>query len=893
MRIFFSWALGLIRRWPTRLVGAMIGVALSLALLACLGSFVDWSARTMTRRALSGLPLDWQIRFNSSADETKVRAAVQETDPNAVMEVAGYAEVPSLLAKTGQTVQTTGAAVVLGFDENYAGSFPAELAPMIGAREGILAQQQTAANLNISVGDSVMVQRAGGLSPIELPVQGIVNLPDAVALFQKSVGSVGQPPEAPPDNVLVVPLRSWRDLFLEQLVRRPDSVHFEVHVRTDRTELPSSPETAYDWELRRANHLSLQLAGHGVLRDNLGEKLASVRADALYARILVLFLGFPGLVVAALLTLTIANSGAGRRRQQQALLRARGASVATVLKLASVEAVLTGLGGCVLGAGVVLAVSVMLKRIFGLSMFGLTRWVIYAGCAALVLAIFAVLTPVWREARHSSVMSGRALLQPSNGQPIWRRLWLDVVLLAVSGIGLWWLAKSGYELVLAPEGGSSFAVHYEAFASPFCLWIGTTLAALRFFGILVERGWPAAAKLRLPLFSGKLSRIVASSLARQRSVLARSMCMVALAISFAVSTAIFNATYQTQARVDAELTNGADVTVSGVSSATTASDILSKLEKSFGLSAARVLQHGYAYVGTDLQDLYAIDPRTIGDATHLADAYFAGHDAQAALKTLIDQPDGILASDETTNDFQLNPGDNLKIGLAQSHGKERQDLLFRFVGVVREFPTAPKDSFLVVNSAYLLSHAQAGLTWTILIRSKVDPPVLAKEVERAVGNIPGVRVSDIVSTQRQISSSLIAVDLRGLTLLEINFALAFVVGATGLSLFLSLAERRRSFAILSALGAKRRHLAAFLWSEAATMLIGGGLAGACIGGIMAYALIKVLAGVFDPPPEGLTIPWLYLVLLFVSAIGLTTAVVAAHLQDLQSKSVVGELRSGV
>ena len=77
------------------------------------------------------------------------------------------------------------------------------------------------------------------------------------------------------------------------------------------------------------------------------------------------------------------------------------------------------------------------------------------------------------------------------------------------------------------------------------------------------------------------------------------------------------------------------------------------------------------------------------------------------------------------------------------------------------------------------------------------------------------------------------------------------------------------------------------------MSIGGGLAGACIGGIMAYALVKVPAGVFDPPPEGLTVPWVYLVLLFASAIGLTTAVVAAHLQDLQSKSVVGELRSGV
>ena len=62
---------------------------------------------------------------------------------------------------------------------------------------------------------------------------------------------------------------------------------------------------------------------------------------------------------------------------------------------------------------------------------------------------------------------------------------------------------------------------------------------------------------------------------------------------------------------------------------------------------------------------------------------------------------------------------------------------------------------------------------------------------------------------------------------------------------------------------------------------------------MAYALVNVLAGVFDPPPEGLTVPWVYLVLLFVSAIGLITAVVSPHLEDLQSKSVVGELRSCV
>jgi putative ABC transport system permease protein len=133
------------------------------------------------------------------------------------------------------------------------------------------------------------------------------------------------------------------------------------------------------------------------------------------------------------------------------------------------------------------------------------------------------------------------------------------------------------------------------------------------------------------------------------------------------------------------------------------------------------------------------------------------------------------------------------------------------------------------------------------------------------GTIPGLKVTDIGSVQRQVASSLSAVGLRGLTILELSFAVVFVVGATGLALFLSLSERRHSFAVLSALGAKRRHLAAFMWSEAVTILSGGGLVGMCLGWLVAFALVKVLAGVFDPPPETLTVPWIYLLLLCICA----------------------------
>jgi putative ABC transport system permease protein len=368
------------------------------------------------------------------------------------------------------------------------------------------------------------------------------------------------------------------------------------------------------------------------------------------------------------------------------------------------------------------------------------------------------------------------------------------------------------------------------------------------------------------------------------------MALVALAVSFAVSTAIFNATYQTQSRVDAELTNGGDVTVSGIPSAAIASELLPRLQKLPNVVAARVMQHGYAYVGNDLQDIYGIDPNTIGEATQLADAYFADGSARAALQKLVDQPDGVLVSDETVTDFQLNRGDELNLRLKGAHDSL---VPFRFLGVVREFPTAPKDSFLVVNSAYLASHAESGLQLTILIRCNGDASLVAQEVSRVAGLIAGVKVSDIATVQRQITSSLAAIDLRGLTLLELSFAVVFVVCATGLALFLSLAERKRSFAILRALGAKRRHLAAFMWSEAVTVLVGGGMVGIGLGWLIAFALVKVLAGVFDPPPEALTVPWTYLLFLCAAAIALTAVGVALHLRKLLRESVISDLRSGM
>jgi putative ABC transport system permease protein len=356
---------------------------------------------------------------------------------------------------------------------------------------------------------------------------------------------------------------------------------------------------------------------------------------------------------------------------------------------------------------------------------------------------------------------------------------------------------------------------------------------------------------------------------RQRKRITQGVALVALAFAFATSTAIFNTTYRAQALVDAELTNGADVAVSG-SMLAPASGKLKELAAMPGVSVAQAMQHRFAYVGNDLQDLYGIDAKHIGNVTKISDVYFQGGTAKSVLDLLAKTPDGILVSDETVKDFQLQLGDELNLRLQNGQDHQYHPVKFHFIGVVREFPTAPRDSFLVANAAYIAQQTGAVGAEVVLLKKKGIPADVAVAARSIVASLPGVKVSDISQARHLIGSSLTSVDLTGLTRLELGFAVLMVAGATGLILALGLADRRRIFAILSALGAKPRQLGAFLWSEALFIFITGALVGTGTGVALAWMLIKLLTGVFDPPPDFLSIPWAYLAsvlgIAFISAV---------------------------
>ena len=871
-----TWTLGLLRRRRSRLLGATIGVGVAVALMASIGAFLSASKATMASRAARSIATAWQVEVQPGADASTVQRIVSGFPGVTRAVPVLFGKTTGFAATTQSTTQSTGPGFVIGLDDVYRIAFPDQIRSLVGATDDVLLTQQTATNLHAVPRDTITIGRAG-LPDATLIVAGIIDLPGADSLFQRVGAPSTSQPKSPPDNVLVVPALTWHELFDPLVVVRPDLVSTQIHTTYDRP-LPPDPSAAYFKVLGDGHNLELALTGTGLVGNNLAAKLGSARSDSLYAQILFLFLGVPGAVLAGLLTTTVAASGADRRRRDQALLRTRGASTRQLVRIALSEAILVSVLGGMVGLVGALIIG---RTAFGATNFGGTTatavgWILAACITGLVIALTAIALPAWRDARQLTVAASRQTVGRRH-DPRWQRYGLDVIALLTSLLMFWLTSRNGFKLVLAVEGVSTISVNYWAFAGPALLWLAAGLLTWRIANLVLKHGRRSLARLIYPLWGG-LADTVAASMGRQRWLLARGLTIVALSTAFAGSTAVFNATYQQQAEVDAVLSNGADVTVIEPPGVTVHPDAAAMLAKIPGVNGVTALQHRFAYVGNDLQDLYGIDPTTIVTSTKLQDAYFVGGTATQLMAHLAAKPDAALVSVETARDFQLTIGDTIHLRLQDGRTKQFTDVPFTYTGVVKKFPSAPSDSFIVANATYVASRTGSDTVGSFLIDTNHgNTSAVAARVQTAVGT--SALVNDIASKRRKIGSSLTSVELAGLTRVELGFALLLAAAASGLVLWLGLNERRRTFAIAAALGANKRQLAGFVWSEAAFVTIGGLALGTISGWALIRMIVKVLTSVFDPPPTSLSIPWTYLGLVVIAAV---TAVLLAANRALTS-----------
>ena len=837
-----------VRRRPWETVAAAVAVALTVAFLASLGSFVSQTGSRLSQRAAGRVPVDWQVQLTSGSDPAAVRQALRAVPGFVGDRAVDYARVSGLQAVTQAGTRTTGAAYVISLPADYATFAPSEIRPLVGASHGVVLQQQTASSLAASPGVNVTVLGSGR----SVRVEGVVDLPNADSFFQVVGAPAGSGASAPPDNVLIVPPAQFA-----ALVGKAPVVH-QWHVQLDHAGLPSDPAKAADDVTQRANHFVAAVAGGALVGDDLGVSLSAAREDALYARLLVLLLGLPGLVLSAVVTALVVSLRNDRQRRDLALLRLRGATPRRAAVLLGLTALLDGVLGAALGAiGALVADRLALGAGAHLS----RTWLLTGATSGVLLAVLTELAPVARllRGRSPSVTDATSAPLPTR-TPLALRLGLDVLLLAGSALVFYLTSQGGYQVVVVPEGVPVASVNYAALLAPALAWPGMALLVWRLTGLVLSR------HPRRPAQDprGSMADLRRHVVRRRRGLVARGATGLAVAVAVTVSAAVFTHTYDQQARVDTALTVGSDVAVTVAPDSPTSLDPATAAVT--GVRAVEQVSHRLTYVGPDLQDLYGIDARTVGRAAPLQDAFTPGSSVHAVLDALARTRDGALLSQETLHDYQLHSGDLVRLRLNDSTGGYRT-VPFHVVGVVTEFATAPRDSFVLANRGYVAASTGLSAVQTLLVRT--DQP---KQVAARIAAPAGALVNDITAPRVAVpsASGLAAGSLSGLASLTLAFGLLLATASAGLVLVVGAVQRRRSLVALAVLGASAKQRAGFLWTEARAVVVAGVVGGLVTGGLVAAELVKVLTGIFDPPPQHPAVPWT-----FVTAVLATVVATAA------------------
>jgi putative ABC transport system permease protein len=889
---------GLVRN-PGRTALRVIVVSLSVALLAGMLLFIGNSLRSASSAALRDVPLDWQGPVSSFQQDQQVAARVA-AQPG-VAQASATATGPFSIAthKGPAGVTSTGQGTVLAVPPGYTSGIDTFRILQGSVKPGgVVLDQQTAATLQAQLGDTVQMRAQPGAPLRSYPVTGValITAPDKV--FQPLNPSLGPAPAQPPSNAAIMDLGT----FAQTLGRdappvtaanalsnsqpgQQKGVQWQVQAQLDRAPLTAgSPSAALKLADQTRNRVERALPGQVTFVDNLSDSLNTAAGDSLYAQTLFILLAVPGALIALGVAYLAALGTSEQDRRDLALLRARGARRRDLIGLAAAESlvigILAGLIGTALGfAAVQLLVSGGAHLTTGRAVTTLIAGVVLGiiGAATARLGVTAsVLNRDVAASRGSTVRQRR---------PAWKRYYLDFAALAGSGLVYWLTARTGFSAVVNPDSNPTLSLSVYMFFGPALLWIGATLLLVRLRGRALA--WLAKrASARQP---GSMRSLLMASAGRRGAAINRGLVVVGLLLAFGVSLAIFSATYNQQAQVDAQLTLGADVTASSPPGAAASKDLQAKVAAVPGVSATTPVDHSYAYVGPDLQDTYGINPSSFTSATSLRDSYFVGGGgASQNMSKLAQTKDGILVSKETITDYSLKPGDLLRLRVLDQRTGQFHVVPFHVVGAVQEFPSAPRDSFMVANLPYLqAANGAPGPNEIFAKTGGASPATVGARVAAATAPL-GVVVKNVDQQAARTTSSITTVDMKGISHIEEAFAVILAAAAMGLFVLTAIAERRNEMAAMAAVGASLREVGAFVWSEAG-LVLGASLAlAAVLGWVMARMLVTMLTHVFDPPPDQMAIPWAFLGAL-AGAAALAAVLASALASRRLRKLPLGEL----
>jgi putative ABC transport system permease protein len=689
---------------------------------------------------------------------------------------------------------------------------------------------------------SVDLALPGGAAPLHLPVSATVDLSQATQLFtSRNPDTQGDVTASP--YVVVVDTATFQSAILPALradaassapvVKTPPVV--EVDVAISRQILSSDPTTAQVTTQGLRRTIERVAPGQITVVDNLSDALSGAGRDTVLAKVLFIFLGLPGVLLAAYLSRYAGSLLAEAQRRERATLRARGIRPAMLLRALAINtAAITVIGsalGLALGFGLVSWLGGAATAKPAASAYALSAGIALLG--AVLTTTIALYVPARRALLREVADERREVAVTAT--PFWMRARVDFTLLAMAGVvGLVTWLTGGYKPTPSAEA-QSVSLSFYVLLAPMLFWVGATLLVVR--GLLALLG-----RLRSRVGSAGFSqhlmrRTVLLSVVRRPQALASGVIALSLTAAFGVSLMTFVNTYQAEKLADAR----------------------------------------FVVVGTEKRTLVGIDPAVFPTVARLDSGFFVDTTPSQAMSALASDPNAVLIDQELARSFNVQTGDMVRVQVPSKSGTP-VPLTLRAAGLFTNFPGFPQGVDIVGRLSTVQAATGSTTPSVYLLRtdgSDATNAAVASALRAGPGRSTTLLVDSTTTAINREQSTLAALNLDGLGRLEIAFTVLMSALGVGIFVFGLLLQRRKEHVTLRALGLRGRSLRTLVLGEAGLVAVIALLVGTGVGLLMALMSVQILQSVFTIAPRSIAIPLAELALL--AGLTLLLAVLASAL----------------
>ncbi len=585
-------------------------------------------------------------------------------------------------------------------------------------------------------------------------------------------------------------------------------------------------------------------------------RLSSSLTIFLYAfsiPLLLMILTFIGLVV---------DMSVGQRRNEIAVLRSRGSTTAQLVGMATLEAILLGIVGMLIGAPLAQVVAQFFGNARSFLDFSaqtglntsITAESVRFGLVAVGVAVIAMVMPTVGAARHTVITYKQDRARQIR-RPWWQRAYLDLMLLIPAGYGMYLLQRQER---LGSQASSLLSA--DPFENPLLLLVpalgifAVTLLIIRLMPLIMGAiAWLAAQTRSVGLL------MAARYLSRSTSGYSAPLILLVMTLSLSTFTATLAQTLdrhmhdQTYYKVGAdvhvielgELQGGGQSAIGGTPTgnpANTAAEedsqplwyflpVSEHLKVPGVEAAARVATiKARVYAGSTGTDATFIGVDRI-DFSRVAfwRRDFAPSPLGGLMNDLARTTEGVLVNWDLLNANSLKLGDNIRVSVYALG--ETRELDYKIVGTFYYFPTwYPEQGPLVVgNLDYLFESVGGEFPYDVWLRTRpgTNYSVMLAGIDDLYRRVMYPRISSEILSQEQLQP-----ERQGFFgLLSVGFVALSFLTVLGFLLYALFSFRRRfiELGMLRAIGLSSGQMLGFLASELAFLFLSGLAAGTGMG----------------------------------------------------------------